>query len=127
MLLSAATPALASETPQERLARLFETRHQRLYRLALRLARDGEEARDLVQEAFLRVARRPQAVPPGEREGEALLVRVLVNLCRDRYRRQAVRERIAAPAPPPTEADAERGVVARDAVRRALATLPPRR
>lgn len=126
MLLSAATTALAGETPQERLGRLFEAQHSRLFRLALRLAHDAEEARDLVQEAFLRVARRPQALPAGERDGEALLVRVLVNLCHDRHRRRAVRERGGAP-PPALPSDAERETVARDAVRRALATLPARR
>jgi RNA polymerase sigma-70 factor (ECF subfamily) len=126
MLLSAVTPALAGDTPRERLARLFEAQHQRLFRLALRLAHDAEEARDLVQEAFLRVARRPQAALESDRDGEALLVRVLVNLCRDRHRRQVVRERGGAPASAPPS-DAESQTVARDAVRRALATLPARR
>ena len=128
MLLTARTVALVAETPGERLGRLYEAQHQRLYRLALRLARDNEEAHDLVQETFLRLARRPGSLPLGERDGEAFLVRVLVNLCRDRFRRLAVRERgavfVDSPARP---ADGESAALAKDAVRRALATLPPRR
>jgi RNA polymerase sigma-70 factor (ECF subfamily) len=124
--LSASTTPLVRETANERLGRLFETHHQRLYRLALRMSRDAEEARDLVQDAFLRVARRPGALPEGEGEGESLLVRVLVNLCRDRFRRQAVRRRLAPPFAD-SSAPTEDATLARDAVRRALATLPPRR
>jgi RNA polymerase sigma-70 factor (ECF subfamily) len=128
MLLTVRTVALAAETPGERLGRLYEAQHQRLYRLALRLAHDAEEARDLVQEAFLRLARRPGALPAGERDGEAFLVRVLVNLCRDRFRRLAVRERGAVfLGSPPETADGESAALAKDAVRRALATLAPRR
>ena len=127
-MLTIPTAALAGETAEERLGRLFETHHQRLFRLAMRLARDAEEARDLVQETFLRAARRPQAVPRDAAGGEAFLVRVVINLCRDRYRRQRVRQRGAVflgPAPP-QRASGE-AALARDAVRRALATLPPRR
>jgi DNA-directed RNA polymerase specialized sigma24 family protein len=68
----------------DRLAGLFDLHHERLFRLACRLASDREEARDLVQEAFLRAAQRPGAVPAEAGPGEAWLVRTLVNLCRDR-------------------------------------------
>ena len=84
------TPA---EEARERLAALFDAHHGHLDRLARRLASAPEDAQDLVQEVFLRVARRPAAVPRGERAEEAWLVRVLVNLCRDRWRRRAVRDR----------------------------------
>lgn len=82
-----------SSSATERLASLFDSHQRRLFHLALRLCADREEARDLVQEAFLRAARQPRAVPEGEPGGEAWLVRTLVNLCRDRYRRLAVRSR----------------------------------
>src|SRR5687768_12071786 len=82
-----------SVTDTDRLAELFDSHQRRLFQLALRLCSDREEARDLVQEAFLRAARQPRAVPGGEPAGEAWLVRTLVNLCRDRYRRLAVRSR----------------------------------
>jgi RNA polymerase sigma factor (sigma-70 family) len=80
----------------ERLAGLFDAHHERLFRLACRLASDREEARDLVQEAFLRAAQHPGSLPEGEQPGEAWLVRTLVNLCRDRYRRLGVRTRVHA-------------------------------
>ncbi|HEY3567231.1 MAG TPA: RNA polymerase sigma factor, partial [Thermoanaerobaculia bacterium] len=83
---------ISPQRTTERLAGLFDTHHQRLFRLALRLSADREEARDLVQEAFLRAARKPGTVPDGAEE--AWLVRTLVNLCRDRYRRLGVRARV---------------------------------
>ena len=46
-----------------------------------------EEAEDAVQETFLRVARSASAVPDGPSSEEAWLVRILVNLCRDGWRR----------------------------------------
>ena len=120
---------LVLESPAERIERLFAAHHQRLYRLALRLADGSDEARDLVQETFLRAARRPTAVPAGEPGGEAWLVRVLVNLCRDRHRRRMVRARFAAGPPPaaPAIGSSEEAAIARDLVRAALARLSPRR
>jgi len=119
------------QTATDRLARLFDAHHERLFRLARRLSSDREEARDLVQEAFLRAARQPSAVPEGEQPEEAWLVRTLVNLCRDRYRRLGVRSRAAveirreeretAPRHP------EEAAVARATVQAALARLSPRR
>jgi RNA polymerase sigma-70 factor (ECF subfamily) len=110
----------------ERLAGLFDTHHQRLFRLALRLSADREEARDLVQEAFLRAARRPGAVPDGAEE--AWLVRTLVNLCRDRYRRLGVRARVHESMREERETEhPEKTAVIRTAVRTALSRLAPRR
>lgn len=117
-----------TERAGERLGRLFDTHHQRLFRLARRLCSDAEEARDLVQETFLRAARRPAAVPGDDSGGEAWLVRVLVNLCRDRYRRRSVRQEaqpvLAAPHSP---ADPAQAAVARASVASALARLTARR
>lgn len=114
------------ESAPERLAALFDAHHTRLYRLARRLSRDADEARDLVQETFLRAARARQL--PGDAAGEeAWLVRVLVNLCRDRWRRNKVR--MATPLEPahcdPT--DQEAALIARSMVWRALEALSPRR
>jgi RNA polymerase sigma-70 factor (ECF subfamily) len=116
-------------SPPERLARLFDVHHERLFRLALRMAPDAEEARDLVQETFLRAARRPGAVPSEDPAGEAWLVRVLVNLCRDRFRRLAVRARAREDLgrEPGASPHPEAAVVARAAVQAALARLSPRR
>src|SRR6188768_193734 len=80
--------------PGPALTELFEAQHAGLYRLARRLSGNHDEALDLVQETFLRAARSPQSVPRGA--GAApWLVRTLVNLCRDRWRRQNVRNREA--------------------------------
>jgi RNA polymerase sigma-70 factor (ECF subfamily) len=123
----------------DRLGALFDVHYQRLYRLARRMSRDADEARDLVQDTFVRAARSPSSVPAGESAEEAWLVRVLVNLCRDRWRQTANRERLRrregyggrvdrATAPTPVaSADPEAALVARSVVWRALDTLDPRR
>jgi len=110
---------------RDRLETLFDTHQQRLYRLARRISRDPEEARDLVQDAFLRAARRPGSVPLPEKEAEAWLVRVLINLCRDRERRAAVRRR-KKPEPRLPGPDPERAAVARATVQAAVGRLRPR-
>ena len=114
--------------PQIRVAALFDAHHARLFRLARRLAGTSEDARDLVQETFLRAARSPHAVPPGPTHEEAWLVRVLINICRDRWRQVAVRRfhqpTLAAPA---TAVDPESALIARSLIWQALAQLPPRR
>jgi RNA polymerase sigma-70 factor (ECF subfamily) len=112
----------------ERLGELFDAHQGRLYALALRMSRDPDEARDLLQETFLRAARRAGSVPTADKAAEAWLVQVLVNLCRDRWRRLKVR-RDAGPAPrwsthQPEDPESMAG--ARDAVQAALATLKPR-
>ncbi len=115
-----------------RLAALFDSHQHRLFLLALRLSSDREEARDLVQETFLRAARQPRSVPDGEPAGEAWLVRTLVNLCRDRFRRLAVRS--GARLELTRDAHAREGAghpedahVARATVAAALGGLSPRR
>jgi len=112
-----------------RLGSLFDVHHPRLFRLARRLSRSSEDARDLVQETFLRAARAPGSIPTGATHEEAWLVRVLINICRDRWRQNAVRTRArlngsieAEPAFNP-----EPHLIAQALVRQALQTLPPRR
>jgi RNA polymerase sigma-70 factor (ECF subfamily) len=128
----AATVATANHEAQatgDRLGTLFDAHHQRLYRLARRLSGSADEARDLVQDTFLRAARAPASVPTSPSAEEAWLVRVLINLCRDRWRQTATRERLDRSTPPPgIEApDPEAALVARSVVWTALATLDPRR
>ena len=123
------TTRAATETPECRIARLFDTHHQRLYRLARRMAATAEDARDLVQETFLRAARSPASVPEGAQPEEAWLVRVLVNVCRDGWRKRVTRTRLngeAALRPLPSS-DPERLLIARHTVWAALRQLPPRR
>jgi RNA polymerase sigma-70 factor (ECF subfamily) len=112
----------------DRLGTLFDAHRARLYGLALRMSKDPEEARDLLQETFLRAARRPASIPATDSAAEAWLVRVLVNLCKDRWRRHRVR-REAGPAPRwslDEPADPEATAQARSAVRAALAQLRPK-
>lgn len=123
--LGATSPAMTSQ----RLGDLFDRHHQRLYSLARRMSSDGEEAKDLVQEAFLRAARRPTSIPVEDHRAEAWLVRVVVNLCRDRYRRMAVRRRpeVIHNLHHHKPGDPESQAVARASVQAALATLKSRR
>jgi RNA polymerase sigma-70 factor (ECF subfamily) len=135
MTMIARTAALASslETARmdqaRRLEELFDAHHQRLYRLARRLSASHDDARDLVQETYLRAAQRLNSVPVGTSSEEAWLVRVLINLCRDRWRQQAVRQRVPASAyaMPTTTPSGEAAAIARSTIWRALQLLSPRR
>ena len=79
----------ASDDRTERLAALFDAHSDRLFRLARRLTPTADEARDLVQETFLRAAAARKPVPIGAANEEAWLVRVLVNIRRDQWRTTA--------------------------------------
>jgi len=50
-------PVTARDLPVERLEYLFDRHHERLYRLARRLAPTMDDALDLVQDTFLKAAR----------------------------------------------------------------------
>lgn len=119
----------AGEDLRERLGVLFDTHYARLYRLARRLCNSAEDARDLVQDAFVRAARSPHSIPHGAPNEEAWLVRVLINLARDRWRKRVVEKR-ALPlqsAGTPSKSTPESAVIARATVWRALRALAPRR
>ena len=127
-LTPAGAAAAARGDAAARLGLLFDSHHRRLHRLGLRLLGDAEEARDLVQETFLRAAGALSRLPDEEPAAEAWLVRVAVNLCRDRHRRRVVRRAYAAPMPREVAAgDDEAARLARWSVRRALLVLAPRR
>lgn len=124
----AAAADRAGDDVTGRLAYLFDTHHQRLFRLARRLSRNSDDARDLVQETFLRAARSPGSIPDGASHEEAWLVRVLINICRDRWRKTAVRARAHGFEIPEESGDnPESAVMARTMVWRALDVLSPRR
>ena len=124
-----AVPVAFPDDPGGRLAVLFDAHHQRLYRLARRLAPSADEALDLVQETFLKAARAPDAVPAGPSNEEAWLVRVLINIRRDQWRKTAVRARHERDLRAETHATAghESAIIARATVWRALERLTPRR
>jgi RNA polymerase sigma factor (sigma-70 family) len=114
-----------------RLADLFDAHQGRLYRLARRLATTPEEARDLVQETFLRVVKAPKSVPSGPAAEEAWLVRILVNLSRDQWRRRSSRRRLGALHQAESwtlaSGNPESALIAQATVWRALQMLAPRR
>jgi RNA polymerase sigma-70 factor (ECF subfamily) len=119
-----------SDDRSERLAALFDAHEDRLYRLARRLAASADDAHDLVQDTFLRAAASLRTVPVGPAKEEAWLVRVLINIRRDQWRKTAVRKRSAATL----RAEAatypstlESALIAKRAVWAALDALHPRR
>jgi RNA polymerase sigma-70 factor (ECF subfamily) len=111
----------------DRLASLFDVHHERLYRLARRLAFSKDDALDLVQETFLRAARSPQSTPIAASQEEAWLVRVLINIRRDQWRKNSIREHHAKADPAPNTKDPEAAFIAKNMVWQALNILPPRR
>jgi len=110
---------------EDRLARLYDRFSARLYRFALRMARDDGEAKDLVHDAYIRAARDLRRVPEIDYEAMAWLVRVVVNLARDRHRRRMVRETFALAFRQPSN-DPRQALEAGQTVRNALSKLPPR-
>jgi RNA polymerase sigma-70 factor (ECF subfamily) len=114
-----------------RLPDLFDRHHQRLYRLARRLTATQSEAQDLVQETFLRIVRSPGSVPHGPVSEEAWLVRILINVCRDQWRRKGARQRLdetyGGPIGDIGTSSPEAAFIARTTVWRALQALTPRR
>ena len=115
-------PVVVSRTPADRLSALFDAHHDRLYRLARRLAANADDALDLVQDTFLKAARSPSSVPSGLTSEEAWLVRVLINIRRDQWRKMAVRKRHDRDTNWPTgvDNDQETVLIARTTVWRAL-------
>ena len=123
------TVEAAGDDRAARLAVLFDLHEARLYRLARRLTSSADEARDLVQDTFLKAARSLTSVPGGAAREEAWLVRVLVNIRRDQWRKAAVRRR-SAPAlrgDLVSASDVEAAVIAKRMVWTALDQLEPRR
>jgi RNA polymerase sigma-70 factor (ECF subfamily) len=84
--------AVASDERQttDRFGGLFDRHHAHLYALGLRLTWNTDDARDLVQDCFVRAIESGH-VPSADQDAERWLVRILVNLCRDRQRRSVVR------------------------------------
>ena len=130
--MAGALPVVLTGDPAERLASLFDLHHDRLYRLARRIAPSTDDALDLVQETFLKAARFPKSIPVGAANEEAWLVRVLINIRRDQWRKTSVRDRhdkstFGDSQSPSVGRDAEAPLIAKSAVWKALDVLPPRR
>src|SRR5258705_3173036 len=127
--MASVLPVALPGDPAERLSALFDAHHERLYRLARRLASNADDALARVQETFLKAARAPAAIPRGLTSEEAWLVRVLINIRRDQWRKAAVRKRHDNELSRSTrvENNQEAALMARAIVWRALDGLRPRR
>ena len=129
--ISADLPAAATDQPLERLTSLFSAHYDRLYRLARRLVSSTDDALDLVQETFVRVAGSPNSIPAGNAAEEAWLVRVLINIRRDEWRKAEVRNRYRSVAEGAGHESQgrhpETALIARATIWKALDLLPPRR
>jgi RNA polymerase sigma factor (sigma-70 family) len=120
----------AGENPAERLTWLFDAHYDRLYRLARRLVPSADDARDLVQETFLKTANSLKSVPSGNAsQEEAWLVRVLINIRRDQWRKAGVRYRHDAKTGHDghDRQNPESALIAKATVWQALDRLHPRR
>lgn len=111
---------------------LFDRHHRRLYILARRLTATADDARDLVQETFLRVTRASRSAPDQSAAAEAWLVQILINVCRDQWRLKATRRRLEEEFLSTSiwtlaSSDPEAAVIAQTTVWRALSQLEPRR
>jgi RNA polymerase sigma-70 factor (ECF subfamily) len=125
-------PVALPDPSAARLSALFDAHYERLYRLARRLVPTSDAAADLVQDTFLKAARAIASIPIGVTDEEAWLVRVLINVRRDEWRKTAVRRRHQEEAKHSTHStrvctDQEAVFVARATVWNALDKLTPRR
>ncbi len=111
------------------LEELFDAHHTSLFRFVAWMTNDPDYAKDVVQDTFLSIARRP--IPPHASE-RAWLFQVARGLARSGLRKRSRRDALlraashrlpSGDAPATPEADAERAET-RAVVRRALAALP---
>src|ERR1039458_4508048 len=93
--------------------RLYDEHAQALFAFLLNLTRHEADTRDLLQEVFVKLAKRPGLLE-GVRDERAFLLRLAHNLAIDLIRRRSTRERhheqlagepapIFAPSPQPDE------------------------
>ena len=134
LLTGALDPGLTTTVSREDsdpLDRLYRGNQELLWRLALRMTGDPAGAEDLMQETFLRAALHRSRLPQAERAARAWLTQTLVNLCRDGFRRAAVRrryrEQVAAVDERTGQLDPERVAAARQRMNAAMNRLSPRR
>jgi len=129
---------LRKPTPQPEaaeLGRIFEEHHGRVFRAAYRITGNASDAEDVLQNVFLRLARREQAEPADDGSPdpatnlEGYLYRAAINsaldLCRSRRRQPAVG---TDGAPEPAASGARPGdeLELRGWLRQALGLLSPR-
>src|SRR5437879_13009632 len=77
---------------QHQLERLYDDHAQALFAFLLKLTRQEADTRDLLQELFVKLAKRPELLA-GVREERAFLLRLAHNLAIDLIRRRSTRDR----------------------------------
>src|SRR5437762_14238824 len=74
------------------LARLYDDHAQALFAFLLNLTRDETDAKDLLQDLFVKLAKHPGSLE-GVHDERAFLIRLVHNLAIDLMRRRGARER----------------------------------
>ena len=120
--LAAVGERAIDRTRRERLAEAYGLYASDAVRLAYLLTGDAELARDLVQDAFVRVASRLPAVREPERF-RGYLRKTVANLAKNHFRRRALERRHLQAASP---AATDRGPEERDPIFEDLQRLPLR-
>lgn len=125
----AALLAAAAAGDDRAFARIYEAHRQRLYRLAYGILLDASEAREAVQEAFLRLHRAAPTWEPRAAIG-TWLYRVVLNHCLGLKQRllRFAKPMFTAQAPSPSPSPERQAVLAQavSVVAASLATLPPK-
>jgi RNA polymerase sigma-70 factor (ECF subfamily) len=111
------------------LERLYDEHAQALFAFLLNLTRHEADTRDLMQELFVRLAKRPELLD-GVRDRRAFLLRLAHNLAIDLIRRRGTREKhhehlAAEPQPLFAPASGPDEQAFREALAAALGELPP--
>ncbi|MFO1477693.1 MAG: sigma-70 family RNA polymerase sigma factor [Verrucomicrobiota bacterium] len=114
---------------ESELERLYDEHAQALFGFLLNLTRDEADARDALQEVFVKLARQPGLLK-GVREPRAFLIRMAHGAAIDAMRRRGVREKYheqfraeqAGMFAPAEDPDAQ---AFRDSVSAAMGELPP--
>jgi len=132
MTIHAEQVSAAARGDDEALAFLVRAHHDQIYRFGLRVCRDGYDADDAVQEAFRKLATRPDVVrDPGVLSWLFVVVR---NACRRLLRpfareKKTLGERLEDPDTVPAQEPDAQALLEKwrlvHAVHRAIATLDP--
>ncbi len=115
-------------SPEAELGRLYDAHAAAMHAFALNLTRSEADARDLLQEAFVKLARQPGFLD-GVRDERGFLLRLTRNGAIDLFRRRGVREAVveelgaAAPTMFASTPDPDEGEFRR-ALREGLGALP---
>ncbi|HVF06026.1 MAG TPA: SigE family RNA polymerase sigma factor [Frankiaceae bacterium] len=109
----------------EALGALYAAHYRSLVRLAALLLDDPQSCEDVVQDAYLRVHRSWRRIGD-QNKALAYLRQTVVNLSRSALRRRLVAQRHAPRPDRSAQADAAYATVERDALVRALRTIPRR-